>query len=60
LSRQQSTQTLRDVNAFLQQNFPQCSAQLFSSLKKVGVEEAEGVIGKWFAEESAVDHEKNS
>jgi GTP-binding protein len=53
LSRQQSTQTLREVNAFLQQNFPQCSAQLFSSLKKVGVEEAEGVIGKWFADEPA-------
>ncbi len=48
LSRQQSTQTLREVKAFLQENFPQCTAQLFSSLKKVGMDEAEAVIAGWF------------
>jgi GTP-binding protein len=49
LSRQQSTQTLRDVKAFLQEHFPQCTAQLFSSLKKLGMQEAEAVIAGWFA-----------
>jgi GTP-binding protein len=48
LSRQQSTQTLREVKAFLQENFPHCTAQLFSSLKKVGMDEAEAVIAGWF------------
>ncbi len=47
LSRQQSTQTLREVQAFLQENFPFCSVQLFSSLKKTGTEEAEAVIAGW-------------
>ena len=49
LSRQQSTQTLRDVKEFLQEHFPQCTAQLFSSLKKLGTDEAEAVIASWFA-----------
>ncbi len=31
--------------------FPQCSVQLFSSLKKIGVEEAEGVIAGWLKSE---------
>jgi GTP-binding protein len=47
LSRQQATETLREVNTFLQKNFPQCSVQLFSSLKKLGMDEAEGVIARW-------------
>ncbi len=47
LSRQQSTHTLREVNAFLQEHFPHCSAQLFSSLKKTGKDEAEAVIAGW-------------
>jgi GTP-binding protein len=49
LSRQQSTQTLRDVKEFLHEHFPQCTAQLFSSLKKLGTDEAEAVIAGWFA-----------
>jgi len=48
LSRQQSTQTLREVKAFLAEHFPQCTVQLFSSLKKLGMDEAEAVIGNWF------------
>ncbi len=48
LSRQQSTETLREVKAFLQEHFPQCTAQLFSSLKKTGMDEAEAVIAGWF------------
>jgi GTP-binding protein len=47
LSRQQSTQTLREVQAFLLENFPHCSVQLFSSLKKTGTDEAEAVIAGW-------------
>ena len=47
LSRQQSTLTLMKVKAYLAENYPQCSVQLFSSLKKQGVEEAEAVIAGW-------------
>ncbi len=32
----------------LKLRFPQCSVQLFSSLKKLGMEEAEAVIAGWF------------
>jgi GTP-binding protein len=47
LSRQQSTVTLMKVKAYLAENYPQCSVQLFSSLKKQGVEQAEAVIAGW-------------
>ncbi|MFA5370678.1 MAG: ribosome biogenesis GTP-binding protein YihA/YsxC [Sideroxydans sp.] len=60
LNRQQATKTLRDVKEFLAEHYssditpanghepsPQCSVQLFSSLKKVGMDEAEGVIASW-------------
>jgi GTP-binding protein len=47
LSRQQSTITLMKVKAYLAENYPQCTVQLFSSLKKQGVEEAEAVIAGW-------------
>ncbi|HWT29300.1 MAG TPA: YihA family ribosome biogenesis GTP-binding protein, partial [Methylophilaceae bacterium] len=32
-----------------------CSVQLFSSLKKQGVEEAESVIGKWLFQAESDD-----
>ena len=48
LSRQQATVTLNRVKSYLSEHFPQCSVQLFSSLKKLGVEEAERVIAGWF------------
>lgn len=47
LNRQQSTQTLREVKTYLAEHFPFCSVQLFSSLKKIGMEEAEAVIAGW-------------
>ncbi|MFC5301483.1 ribosome biogenesis GTP-binding protein YihA/YsxC [Azospira restricta] len=47
LTRQQQAQTLRDVRAALAELGEQCSVQLFSSLKKTGIEVAEGVLGKW-------------
>ena len=54
MSRQESTKTLREVKAFLLDHFPHCTVQLFSSLKKQGMDEAEAVIGKWlYAEEEA-------
>lgn len=49
LSRQEATRTLRNVTAWLNEHFPGCSAQLFSSLKKTGLEEAEAVIASWLA-----------
>jgi GTP-binding protein len=52
LSRQQSTVTLMKVKAYLAENYPQCSVQLFSSLKKQGVEQAEAVIAGWLKSES--------
>ena len=51
LSRQQATLTLNRVKLHLAEHFPFCSAQLFSSLKKTGAEEAEAVIVGWFAAE---------
>jgi GTP-binding protein len=48
LSRQQATLTLNRVKSWLSEHFPFCSVQLFSSLKKTGMEEAEAVIAKWF------------
>ncbi|OGS91412.1 MAG: YihA family ribosome biogenesis GTP-binding protein [Gallionellales bacterium GWA2_60_18] len=47
LSRQQATLTLNRVKSHLAAHFPQCSVQLFSSLKKLGMEEAEAVIAGW-------------
>lgn len=49
LSRQEQTRTLKKVTAWLDEYFPQCTAQLFSSLKKSGLQEAEAVIASWFA-----------
>ena len=51
LSRQQATMTLNRVKLHLTEHFPFCSAQLFSSLKKIGAEEAEAVITSWFTAE---------
>jgi GTP-binding protein len=47
LSRQQATITLNRVKSYLVEHFPQCSVQLFSSLKRQGMEEAEQVIAGW-------------
>ncbi|HEY6093417.1 MAG TPA: ribosome biogenesis GTP-binding protein YihA/YsxC [Gallionellaceae bacterium] len=50
LSRQQANATLFKVRKYLGEHFPNCTVQLFSSLKKIGMEEAEAVISGWFAE----------
>lgn len=49
LGKQQATATLRAVRVELERSYPNCTVQLFSSLKRVGLEEAEAVIGKWLA-----------
>ena len=47
LSRQQAILTLNRVKSYLAEHFPHCTVQLFSSLKKQGMEEAEAVIAGW-------------
>jgi GTP-binding protein len=51
LSRQQATLTLNRVKSNLAEHFPFCSVQLFSSLKKIGMAEAEAVIAGWFKQD---------
>lgn len=51
LSRSESTLTLNKVRKELKEGWGEnITAQLFSSLKKLGVEEAETVIGRWLFE----------
>jgi GTP-binding protein len=47
LSRQEAQKTLRAVQSRLREYADNYTAQLFSSSKKQGMEEAEGVIGGW-------------
>lgn len=47
LSRSEAIKTLAAVRKALQEHWGQCTVQLFSSLKKQGVEEAEQVIAAW-------------
>lgn len=54
LSRSEAMLTLNKVRKELNETWGNCSIQLFSSLKKQGVEEAEKVIGAWlFGEQSS-------
>ncbi|MDR2165517.1 MAG: ribosome biogenesis GTP-binding protein YihA/YsxC [Zoogloeaceae bacterium] len=47
LSRQAQTQTQKEVRQALAKRGKQCSAQLFSSLEKTGVETCEAVLAGW-------------
>lgn len=47
LSRSEQAETLRTLRAALERRSPLFSAQLFSSLAKSGIEEAERMIGGW-------------
>ncbi|MEQ1813700.1 MAG: ribosome biogenesis GTP-binding protein YihA/YsxC [Candidatus Nitrotoga sp.] len=49
ISRQQATLTLNQVKTHISEFYPNCTVQLFSSLKKAGMEEAEAVIARWLA-----------
>ncbi|MDX9885626.1 ribosome biogenesis GTP-binding protein YihA/YsxC [Thauera sp.] len=53
LSRGAAAAVLQEVRRALQPLGPQVTVQLFSSLKKSGVEEAEAVIGGWLTGEIA-------
>ncbi len=48
LTRQEQIRTLRETRSALADFGEQVTVQLFSSLKKTGMEEAEKVIGGWF------------
>ncbi|PKO25890.1 MAG: ribosome biogenesis GTP-binding protein YsxC [Betaproteobacteria bacterium HGW-Betaproteobacteria-8] len=55
LSRNAANQTLQAVKKELNETWGNCTVQLFSSLKKQGVEEAEKIIGQWlFADEDKI------
>jgi GTP-binding protein len=54
LSKTQAAASLKQVRAELKAHYPQCSVQLFSSLKKTGVEEAEAVIAAWLNDSDAI------
>ena len=47
LSKSEAMKTLAKVKQELQKTWGNCTVQLFSSLKKQGVEEAEKVIAPW-------------
>lgn len=47
LSRQEQTRVLRQVKQAMSEWGGRCSVQLFSSLKKTGVEACEDVLGRW-------------
>ncbi len=48
VSHQQATRTVNRVKSYLAEHFPFCSVQWFSSLKKIGANEAETVIAGWY------------
>jgi len=58
LSRQEANQTLRSVREAIAIYGGQITAQLFSSLKKTGIEEAEAVVASWLASSDGADSEK--
>jgi GTP-binding protein len=51
LARQQAKKVLKEVETFLQESYPQCTTQLFSSLAREGIEEATSVLGGWLKSE---------
>lgn len=51
LSRQEQANTLRDTRAAVSDFNGQITVQLFSSLKKTGMDEAEKIIGSWLTED---------
>ncbi|MBL8498272.1 YihA family ribosome biogenesis GTP-binding protein [Nitrosomonas sp. JL21] len=48
LSKQRAQNTLKEVSLFVNNTYPQCSIQLFSSLNATGVDEASTLINQWF------------
>lgn len=53
LTRAEQTRVLREVRAETEEAGSPITAQLFSSLKKTGMDEAEEIIGNWLAKKEA-------
>ncbi|MER0215362.1 MAG: YihA family ribosome biogenesis GTP-binding protein [Nitrosomonas sp.] len=49
LSKQQANITLQHATQYLQESYPGCSVQLFSSLARSGIEDATSVINSWLS-----------
>ena len=52
LTKQEQTKTLRETKKALMDQGSTITVQLFSSLKKTGMDEVEAVVGAWLAEQS--------
>jgi GTP-binding protein len=51
LTRQEQTKTLRETREAVSNFNGQITVQLFSSLKKTGMDEAEKIVGSWLTED---------
>ncbi|PWB40040.1 MAG: YihA family ribosome biogenesis GTP-binding protein [Rhodocyclales bacterium] len=60
LTRNEAAKTLQAARAELAPWADQVSAQLFSSLKKTGVDEAESIIGGWLGIADAGEEKRNA
>lgn len=60
LNRQQQALTVREVQTALTEIGSNCTLQLFSSLKKSGVQEAEAVLGAWLGLASKEERSPNT
>ena len=49
LGQQKANSTLREVDAALAKGYPNCSAQLFSSTRKIGIADAAKQIQRWLS-----------
>jgi GTP-binding protein len=55
LSRQEQTKTLNATRAALADHGEQITVQMFSSLKKTGMDEAEKIIGQWLGDDAVIE-----
>ena len=60
LTRQEQVRVLREVRLALAEIGEHCTAQLFSSLNRAGVEEAEAVLGGWLGLEAGPGRPKTA
>ena len=58
LTRSEQAQVMREVEGALAALGDRCSVQLFSSLKRSGVEEAENVLSSWLGIEASAEERK--
>jgi GTP-binding protein len=55
LTRQEQSKALRDTRAALADYGDAVTVQLFSSLKKTGIEEVEKIVGGWLGKKTETD-----